>query len=323
MKTIKFLLGSALTLFCLAGVTACGGSDSAKGLSSIKNATESDSVLYYFGQVTGQEYWRAADHDTTLQSEDARQAYLRGIRAGMNAVTSDDEQYNTGLMRGMQMAMNIIEFEKTYGVKANPKIFIESLTAALANDSAVEKDAQANFYAVLGRVSAAQEEKDRQEAATILNEYIKRTPMKQISADLYAKVLQKGDSAKLEKGQKVKIEVSATNDKGEEIGVPFPKDLEIGSRYSNDVLDKALTTMTNGEKTLFATTAFALFGQNADRLGVEPNSIVLLTISASKNGEAADKKDSNEIRPINGRSSQPIKVEPASANQPKQINANR
>lgn len=281
MNTKKILMGGFAALLMGSMLTACGGSDGSNAASSLNDATEADSVLYYLGQVSAAEYWRAAERDTTLATSGARQAYLRGLRAGMNAVKGDDEHYNQGFERGIQMAMNMIEFEKTYNVKANAKIFAESLAAGLTNDSAVSPEAQGQFYQVLGRLNAKKEAADREKAAENLRNYVKKVAMQQISPDLFGRVVEKGDTARLKKGDKVYMHIVARNIAGEELDVPFPSETEVGGRYSNALCGRAMETMSSGETKEFATTALALFGGRAERLGLTPDEVVILNIKAS------------------------------------------
>ena len=73
-------------------------------------------------------------------------------------------------------------------------------------------------------------------------------------------MVEKGDTAKLKKGDKVYMHIVARNVAGEELDVPFPSETEVGGRYSNALCGRAMETMSSGETKEFATTALALFG---------------------------------------------------------------
>ena len=103
------LVGGALALSSCSG----GGSSTADNL---KDAAPGDSLLYYFGQIQAAEYWRQAESDTTLRDEKSREDFMRGVKAGMDAVRSEDA-YNQGVYLGVQMAMQIKESEEAYGIR--------------------------------------------------------------------------------------------------------------------------------------------------------------------------------------------------------------
>lgn len=323
MNKKNILISGALAIMTMTGATSCGNDSGSSTGANLADASVADSVMYYFGQVNASEYWRGAERDTTLASEEARQAYLRGLQAGMNAFKNSDDNYNAGMMRGLQMAMNIKEFNETYGISANPKIMFDSLKEGLANDSAFDEKAQAQFYEILGRLNAEKERKDREEATKNLIAYAGKSKMTKISDDIYASASASGDSIKLKQGDKVKLTVTATGLDGQAIDVPFPPVTEIGGRYSNPVMDTALESMSSGETRKFASTALALFGGRAERFGLKPDDVVILSIQVSLDNSAPSENVSNGDKKAGVKELPAIKSIPAqgaTAGQVKKLN---
>ena len=144
------LVGGALALSSCSG----GGSSTADNL---KDAAPGDSLLYYFGQIQAAEYWRQAESDTTLRDEKSREDFMRGVKAGMDAVRSEDA-YNQGVYLGVQMAMQIKESEEAYGIKCNKGVLLDAIKGGLANDSAVNiGEANMAFRGIIDNLEARKE----------------------------------------------------------------------------------------------------------------------------------------------------------------------
>ncbi len=288
LKSILLCGAAALTL------ASCSQGSDGRQLGEIKNANAGDSLLYYFGQRQAADYWRAAERDTTFLSEQARRDYMRGIQAGMNAVRSGDDAYNQGVFQGIQMAMNIFQFDEDYNMQLNPKVLVESMQAGLQSDSAVNvEEAQKEFYAIMGRLNQEREEYNRKQAASNLETAQKKLKMQKISNDLYGEVVSKGDTVRLKEGDKLKVSITATDEQGQELALPLPTEVTVGDRYMGPVFSEAYRSMTNGETKRFATTGYALFSGRSERMGVEPDAVIILTIKANLDtpSAAADKTD--------------------------------
>ncbi len=145
-------------------LTACGGdnAEQAKSIADYKNATTADSLVFYFGQMRAAEYWREAHADTTLASRESRDEFLKGLRAGMDAVRSN-MAYNQGVYLGIQLAMNLNEMDEGYGIKTKKDIMLEAFADGLRNDSVVDYTAAAEeFSTIINALNTQKEEKDRQ-----------------------------------------------------------------------------------------------------------------------------------------------------------------
>ncbi len=305
LKSILLCGVAALTL------ASCSQSEEGSRISGLKNANAGDSLLYYFGQRQASDYWKASERDTTFATEQARRDYMRGVQAGMNAVRSGDDAYNQGVFQGIQMAMNIFEFEKEYKMQLNPKVLVESMQEGLQSDSAVNvADAQKEFYAIMGRLNEQREENNRKEAAKNLEQAEKKLNMKKISDDLYGETVTKGDTVKIKDGDKIKVSMTATDMQGQELAIPFPTEITVGDRFMGPVLTDAYTSMTNGETKKFITTGYALFSGRSARMGVEPDAVVILTVKANLDTPGAKEADNIEKAETVKASSAGIKAMP-------------
>ncbi len=272
-------------------LASCSNSEGGNSADSLSNASKADSLIYCFGQMRGAEYQREAANDTTLDSKEAKQEYLRGVRAGIQAVKAEQEAYNRGLFLGMQMAMNMNQFKEDYNIQLSSKVFLESLSEALNCDSAVNTTKmQSDFYRLMGEFNKEKETRDKEAAETALKEAAASKKMEKITDDLYGSVA-KSDKEKIKKGDKVKLDLTITNPQGKEIDAPFPKELTIGQRMANTPLNDAVTSLASGEKGSFVTTAQALFGNRCAQMGLKPADVLTLTITPTVAEPAAEKAE--------------------------------
>ncbi len=183
-----------------------------KSLADIPNATAADSLIYYFGQMRGAEYQREAERDTTLDTDQAKKAYVQGVQAGLNAAKANDEAYNRGLFLGMQMAMNMQQFKDEYDVQLNKKVFVESLSDAISADSVQDaREMQKEFYRIMGSFNEQKEKRDKEAADAALTQEAAKLKLAKISEVLYGEVTAKNDSAKIKTGDNVVMEIKLSN----------------------------------------------------------------------------------------------------------------
>ena len=105
MKLFKLLPIAAIACVAVSCQTGTGS-----GLS--ENSSQTDSLMYYLGQMNAADYLREATRDTTLKEVSEKQAYLSGVRAGLNALKEGNDNYNKGVMMGMQMASQMMSFSE-------------------------------------------------------------------------------------------------------------------------------------------------------------------------------------------------------------------
>lgn len=265
-------------------LASCQGGASSEGaaLGDLKNATAADSLIYYFGQMRGVDFHRQAERDTTLDTPQAKKAYIQGVQAGMNAVKANDEAYNQGLFLGMQMAMNLQQFKDDYGIDLNKRIFMSSLSEAVNADSlANQQEMQREFYKIIGKFNEEKETREKAAAGESLTKEAQNLKLAKLSDEVYGEVTVKNDSVQLKTGDNVDIDVKVAKINGAEINAPLPKKGKIGARNIAAPLNDMLTALKSGETGSFITSARALFGPRVSQLNLEPAEVVRVTLKAS------------------------------------------
>ena len=275
---IRNILSIAAAGMLLAACSSNSGSNSVASADASMSA-KGDSLVYCFGQMRGAEYLREAASDTTMLSASAKQEYLRGVKAGLDAVKANKEAYNKGLFLGMQMAMNINQFADDYGVKLSNKVFLESVTEAITSDSVVDgNQMQSKFYRLMKEFNDEKEARDKAAATEALKTAAAGKKMAEIAENLYGDI-KLAEGAKLKDGDRINVEIKISTLAGKTIDAPFPKNLVIGQRLNNTPLTAAFTALSSGQTGTFLTTAQALFGQRCGQLGLEPAEVLQLDIT--------------------------------------------
>ncbi len=274
---LKILIPTAAIALIMA---ACSSETTSDKSAMPANASTVDSVMYYFGQMRAGDYWRQANNDTTLTTEASRQAYLRGLRAGMEAVRTGDEAYNQGLLMGMQMAMNLNEFGDMYNVRPNTNIMMQSLAAGLKNDSAADMaTSQREFSKLMNRLNTEREARLSVESAKILAKEAPALGMSKIDSTLYGKTLKPAEGENFKQGEKARVQIVLTDLNGKDIKMRMPQEVTVGDRYVAVPISQAVSTMSPGEVKEFLTTAVVLMGQRSHQLNLEPTQPVRFTVT--------------------------------------------
>lgn len=274
---IKSIIAVAAGSLMLA---ACQGNNGNADI--LKDATPGDSLVYYFGQLRGTEYVREAQSDSTLATKQAKEAYIRGVQAGLDVAKNDDEAFNRGLFLGIQMATNIKQFKTDYDVQLSKKMFVESLREVLSSDSVKNTaDMQREFYRLMNDFSVKKENRDKEEAQATLAKEAAKLKMAKITDEIYGGPTDKKEGQLLKKGDAVILKVKLSDLKGNSFDVPLPTSVKIGGRNIPQPLSDALTSLRNGESGKYLTSAFALFGSRVSQLGLQPDEILVMDLTAS------------------------------------------
>lgn len=275
MKLLKFLPVAAIAL---ATVSCQNG-----GGTLSENATPTDSLMYYLGQMHAADYIRESERDTTMKEASEKQAYLSGVKAGLAAMREGDDSYNKGVMMGMQMASQIISFTEQMGVKVNPTAYVSSLTAAInANTIPNSAIVQSEFRKVMTNIENEKAEKDRVSSQESLQKVAQAAGEPKISDDLYGKVTVPNDSAALTDGEEVSLQLTLTKENGEAVNLPLAPKGKIGNKRSfPEIVSTALLQLKSGETGQFLTTAHALLGNRAKQMNLEPNDVLKMTVTAT------------------------------------------
>lgn len=274
---IKSILSTAFVALLLA---SCSGSGADKSAATTpENMAKADSLVYFYGQTRAAEYARAAQNDTVLDTEVARQEYLRGMKAGLDAVKYGKDAYNRGLFQGIQTAMNFQQFEEDYDIRLSNKKFMDGLSEALNADSVVDAaKLQSTFHKLMNEFNKAKEERDKVAAQSAVKAAGEALGMKEISDQLWGSVPESADP-KIKDGDRIKFDIVITTLAGKDIKSPFPKELTVGQRMSNNPITSAFTSLASGQTGSFVTSAHDLFGARSQQLGLKPADALKLTVT--------------------------------------------
>lgn len=274
MKILRFLPAAAIA--CLA-VSCQNGTGN--GLS--ESASQTDSLMYYLGQMNAADYLREANRDTTMKEASEKQAYLNGVRAGLAAMKEGNEAYNKGIMLGMQMASQMMSFSEQMDVKINKSSYVNSLSSAIMADSMPNTSvAQSEFRKVMQNIENNKEEKDKAASRESLSKVAAAAGLPLINDDLYGKVTNTTDGAALADGDEVTAEIQLTKENGDKINLPLAPKGKIGNKRNYpEVISAAMLALKNGETGEFMTTAHALMGARARQLDLQPTDVVKMTVT--------------------------------------------
>lgn len=251
------------------------------GLSS--DSSQTDSLMYYLGKLNASEYLREAARDTVLKEVSSKQAYLAGVKAGLNVLRDGDQNYNKGVMLGVQMASNMVAFSEQMSVDIDKNAYYSSISKALMADTMPNTtEAQENFSKLLASIEQGKNERDEKNSRESLKKEAQSLGYSQISDDLYGKAIDKTDGTPLADGDEVEADVVLTKNDGSPIHLPLQKKGNIGNkRYFPDIVSKAMLTLKSGETGQFLTTAHALTPGRAQQLNLKPDDVVKMTITAT------------------------------------------
>ena len=277
MKILRFLPVAAIA--CMAISCQNGGG------SLSETSTPTDSLMFYLGQMNAGDYLNQANRDTIMKETSEKQAYLSGVRAGLAALKEGNENYNKGVMMGMQMASQMMSFSEQMDVQINQSSYINSLSNALLADTMPNVNlAQVEFRKVMQNIENAKEAKDKAASQESLKQVAEKAGLPKISDDLYGKITvsNEADTVALADGDEVNVEAKVTKQDGETVSIPISPKGKIGlKRNYPEVISEALTKLKSGETGEFMTTAHILAGQRAKQLDLEPTDVLTVTLTAT------------------------------------------
>ncbi|MDE7180738.1 MAG: hypothetical protein K2N88_06030 [Muribaculaceae bacterium] len=275
---MKFLHSFLLAAVALLAV-GCD-SDKPLKLSEIKNATAADSLFYYLVQLRAHDYWEEAEKDTTLRNAKARERYIKGVKAGFDAITDEDKAYNMGVERGMRMAINMHRFENMYDIRIDPDLLVPAFKEGLRDHAEIpELEYQDAFYRIINQLQARQRERDHKKAQTTLIELARSQHLSKISSVLYYKIIKKGEGNYPSFGDTMDVVVNFERADGQDLVVPYTGLATIGAPGSPEVLNNAFLRMNKGSVAMFATTAEEVFGARTSIMGLKPEDTILIYIT--------------------------------------------
>ena len=273
MKFLRIL--PAVAIACIAVSCQEGGG------SLSESSSQTDSLMYYLGQMHAADYLREANRDTTLKETSEKQAYLSGVKAGLAALKEGNDNYNKGVMMGVQMASQMMGFSEQMGIDINKNAYVGSLSSALMADTMPNTTlAQQDFRKVMSNIEAAKEARDQAASQESLKQVAEKDGLPKISDDLYGKVTVSNDSVALTDGDEVNVTAEITKVDGEKVNIPVSPKGKIGNKRSfPEIISSALLNLKSGETGEYLTTAHALVGSRAAQLNLEPTDVLKVTIT--------------------------------------------
>lgn len=274
MKFLRFL---PIVAIACAAVSCTNGSSSLS-----EGSTQTDSLMYYLGQMHGADYLREANRDTTMKEASEKQAYIAGVRAGLAALKEGNEVYNRGVMMGFQMASQIMSFSEQQDVTIDPGVYVASLKSTLLADSMPNvQEAQMNMRKVMTNIQEAKEAKDKAASQETLKQAAEKDNLPKISDDLYGKTIEaNNDTIAFSDRDEITLVSKATNLEGEPVNISLPAKGKLSNRRSYaEVVADAIKSLKNGETGEYLTTAHALLGARAAQMGMEPTEVIKLTLT--------------------------------------------
>lgn len=282
MRKLLLTILTCISLGLITQLTSCGSKEP-MDLADFKNPTMQDSLLYYFVQLRAYEYWEQANKDTSMRSRKARDRFIEGFKKGYGAVSEDDADYNRGLELGMRMKINLHKFESLYDIRFDRNVMVPLMEYGLRDGAEIpEFQYQEEFYAILNHLKTQQRERDHAKAQRSLIEEAREHGMSKISDDLYYIPVKQGSGPLAGSGNTAHVVVTYEKADGEDLGIPSPGFVTIGSEAIPATLNTAYSRLNKGAVGKFATTAEAVFGSRTYVMGLKPEDVLVLTITLNE-----------------------------------------
>ena len=284
MKLHRHLLAALLVMAAFPFVissTSCERKSADDANALLADASEADSLLYYFGKLRAREYWHAATNDTTLRNEEQRRLFLKGLRDGLDAMKEDLPAYNYGFNMGVKMARNIIDLESEYGVDMDKEILFNSIRNGVEHpqeDVDVHK-LQDNFYSVLVNMRKEKLSHERKHAVQSLAELAAERKMAKVNDNLYYIITNPGEAPRVRRGDIIYVNVDYTTPSGDDLGMPSPERLTVGENGMPKVMTEAYSLLDDKGSGVFATSAGELFGDRSEMVNLKSDDIVLIHVT--------------------------------------------
>ena len=275
-------------------LVGCETVPQSKELSEINNASMADSLAYYLGQQGALAYWQATVQDTTLKTEAARAAYLKGFKKGMETIT-EDEAYNRGVNQGMNLAMYFKTLKAEYDVDLTDNPALAGLAFGMQNDTIVNPGMLQQAIMPIGmQLDAIKAKKDKEIADKKILEEMQKSNYQQDANGLVYKVVAEGNGDKLENDQMVLVELRMTDVAGKPL-VPAdvkPQKVVVGQHSYISKLNQVLPMMKVGSAYKVLGSAIDLFGPQSRQFRLKGSDIACLEVKVvgycDENGEMSD-----------------------------------
>lgn len=278
MKILQFLGICAILLFQMA---ACH-SDQGRPISEMTDMNAVDSMIYYYGQMRAHDFARLATADTFLRQPENKEAYLKGLRDGFKLIEGDDEAYNLGARAGLSIALAAKRFERQYDAKPDHKLLLRSIEYGIYNQDSLrdlELSDQKKLSTLLRKLSIQQRQNDIKAAQEAVAQAAKKLGMTRVGPSLYSRMLKKSDGVQISKGMTIVADVDYSRLDGNDLGMPNPEELTVGSEGMPDVMTRAYSSLCDKESAEFITSAYEIFGERCAIIDLDPEDVILIKIS--------------------------------------------
>lgn len=254
-----------------------------KNLSDFPDASAGDSLLYYYAQIRAAEYWDKAANDQSLKTPENRRKYIDGVKKGINTIrmSGDNQTYNMGVRDGERMAIRFMEFERRYNVDLDDDILISSLIKGLedSTDEVPIDLCSDEFYRLLDVMKSRLRVELTPKVQKQLVELARNLQLSKISPRLFYRIEKKGTGSYPKPGETILINIDIKLPDGRELGVPDTERLVMGAPEIPRTFDMALGRLNKGSVGVFTTSADAIFGSRSRIMGVNPEDLLIMTIT--------------------------------------------
>lgn len=294
-RHVSVIAGGIFAFLLTVALSGCSKS----GESPINNLgvpSPSDSLIYFYGLTEGAEYWREASYDTIMGTEKHRRQYLKGLRDGLDAVAETSDIYNRGLREGIDLALSLYDYNRIYGVQLDRDLLYRSIAYALQNDSVTTlAEAAEGYRKVLEKMDLRKRREEVRETRLTLKAEATRLDYTKVTADLYAGKVVTGTGESIRLGDIVFFNVTYTLENGDNLQMPSPEQVRVGSGAMSEVMTDILLHLRKGGEGKFLTTANSLFGTRASGIGLNPGQVVKVSVQVTEVKHIVDPEKLNEI----------------------------
>ena len=278
---IRLLPLAALLIGLVAACTPYRG----KTLAEYPDADAGDSLLYLYAQIRANEYWELARNNPDLKETEERVNFIDGVRKGIEAMRlkGDNEAYNMGVTAGVKIADRVIEFEQRYGIELNDEILLASLTQGLedSTDEVPIVEVQDEYYRIIAKLKNKRRIELTPKVRMQLLELARKLQLSKIKDNLFYRIEKKGVGPYPNPGDAMLISADYELPDGEVIGMPPTERIVLGSLGIPRVMDRAYSRLNKGSVGIFLTSADAVFGSRCHIMGVNPEDMLIITVTVN------------------------------------------
>lgn len=272
---IKTLAVTAISALMLA---SCGS-----GASKLsEKATPVDSLSYTLGEMGAMQRAMSFQQDSTLSSKSAQADFDKGFEKGFDLLKKDNEAYNTGLLLGLQMAMQMNDLAKNSDITLDRGLVLGGYNGAKTDslDTNAYQKIQERGARLVSSIMAEKVKVKVDEAA-------KKEGYK-AKEGVYMKEHKAGNGTLIKAGQTAQVKINIMDTKHREL-IPNMKEQAMPYTAGDGnlpFLDKTLPMLSEGSVVEILASPQQAFGAQMPPM-VDAKEPVLITVEVVGIGEAA------------------------------------